>query len=211
MHSASFLGLGAAASLFLAGGAALADPPPVGPAPIVVPPGATVVIAPGGYSAPGVAPPGYAAPGYPPPGYGQPPPGYAPGYPPGYVPAYPPGYGPPPGYGQPMIPVVPKERRSPGMMKGGIVVTSLGGLSLIVGATVALAAGCGFTIFGCNPDRSAQTAGYGMMIGGIIGVAVGIPLLVYGAKKVPINASTEATAASKWVGAPGGTGWTWAF
>jgi hypothetical protein len=49
------------------------------------------------------------------------------------------------------------------------------------------------------------------MLGGLVGIAVGVPLLVYGAKKVPVNPAAAATATSKWVGSPGGAGWAWTF
>ncbi len=170
---------------------------------MVVPPGATVVIAPNGA----------ATQAYPPPaGYGQPPPGY--GAPPGYYGAPPPGYAyaPAPGYayGPPPVDITPKERRSSGMMAGGIVLLSAGGLGLVIGSIVALSARCGFTVFGgCNPDTTAQSAGYGMMIGGVIGIAVGIPLLVYGAKKVPVK--MDGAPATAWIGAPTASGWQWKF
>lgn len=234
MRIASILGLGAAASFFLASGTAFADPPPAAGTPVVVQPGATVVIAPNGAVTQGYPPPGY---GPPPPGYGAPPPGYGappPGYgaaPPGYTYAPAPGYGyppPPPGYGYapapgyaygPPIDVAPKERRSSGMMAGGIVMISVGGLGLIIGSALALSSGssCSFDFSGsCSRDTGAQTAGYGMMIGGIISVAVGIPLLVYGAKKVPVRpegapAPAAALATPAWIGAPAGQGWQWKF
>jgi hypothetical protein len=108
--------------------------------------------------------------------------------------------------------MTPMERRSSGMMTGGIVLISAGGLGIIIGSTVALSAGssCTFDFTGsCTRDTSAQTAGYGAMIGGIISLAVGIPLLVYGAKKVPARGDVPPRAA--WVGAPAGQGWQWKF
>ena len=223
MRGASFLGLGAAASLFLATGAVFADPPPA-PAPA----------APSGYAQPGqpgYAQPGYAQPGYPPPGYGPPPPGYAqPGYPPGYgpppgyaQPGYPPpgyappgyvlapGYGPPPGYGpQPMAPAM--ERRSTGMMVGGIVLLSAGGLAMVIGSSLALTSTSSCTFQGfCSSNDGAQAAGYGVLIGGAVALAVGIPLLIYGAKKVPAQPDATAPTARAWIGAPGGAGWRWQF
>ena len=215
------LGLGVTASVFLASSLCFADPPPAAGAPMVVPPGSTVVIAPGGAATQAYPPPaGY---GQPPPGYGQPPPGYA--APPGYYGAPPPGYAyaPPPGYmyapQQPTEPLVQKQRRSSGMMAGGIVLLSAGGLAMAIGAVVALSVSsqCAFNFSidsGCQTDTSTQTTGYGMMIGGLIGVAVGIPLLVYGAKKVPVKAEgapEAAFATPKWIGAPGGAGWQWKF
>jgi hypothetical protein len=235
MRRASFLGSTAAASLFLVAGTALADPP----APIVVPPGATVVISPGaapqqvppGQPPPGYgqAPPGYAAPGYPspppagygqpPPGYGQPPPGYygqppagyaAPGYPPPGYGQPPPGYYaqgyPPPGYvvqqgTYPQDPFAPKERRSTAMMVTGIVLTSVGGLVTLVGS---------LAVVGDSFGGGSNGASTGFLIGGLVGLGVGIPLLVYGSKKVAVDPAAAA-AAAKWIGAPGGAGWQWKF
>jgi hypothetical protein len=234
MRTASMLGFGTTASLFLASSLCFADPPPppVAGAPMVVPPGSTVVIAPNGAATQAYPPPGYGQPppgyGQPPPGYGQPPPGYGqppPGYgaPPGYYGAPPPGYAyaPPPGYmyapQQPTQPLVQKERRSSGMMTGGIVVLSAGGLAMAIGGVMVAGASshCTFNFDSpnfCTTDTSTQTTGYGILIGGIIGVAVGIPLLVYGAKKVPVKVDGAPEAATaKWVGAPGGAGWQWKF
>ena len=191
---------------------------------------------PPGYAAPGQPPPGYGPPppgygppppgfGQPPPGYGQPPPGYyAPGYPPpGYGPPppgyYAPGY-PPPGYvmapgAYPQEAFPQKERRSTGMMVSGIVLTSLGGLVTLVGSLVAVSSGsttvtCDDT--GCFSTRNDSTElGTGLIVGGLVSIAVGIPLIVYGSKKVPIDPAAAAPAAAKWIGAPGGAGWQWKF
>ncbi len=157
-------------------------------------------------------PPGQAAP---PPGYGEPPPGYAPA-PPGYAPA-PPGYGPPgypqPGYGQPqfyypppslMGPPPRMERRSKGMMAGGIVLIGVGGLSLITGLAVYAIGGVGsfkscsstsgnysynynYNDCGWTADKGTQAAGVALMVLGVAGLGVGIPLTVIGAKKVPVD------------------------
>jgi hypothetical protein len=42
----------------------------------------------------------------------------------------------------------------------------------------------------------------GLSLGGVAALALGIPLLVYGAKKVPVGTPA-------WAGAPGGPGWRW--
>lgn len=241
MRRASFLGSSASASLLLLAGSALADPP----APVVVPSGATVVISPGAPGQPaqvspptyGQAPPGYAAPGYPspppagygqpppgygqpPPGYGQPPPGYYPAPPAGYYGQPPAGYYAPPGYvmQQPYLqdPSAGKERRSTGMMVGGIALISVGGLVTLVGSFAVIGAGTSKTVTcDVNSCFSTETGGgalgAGLIIGGLVGIAAGIPMLVYGAKKVPIDPAAAAPAAAKWVGAPGGAGWQWKF
>lgn len=153
------------------------------------------------------APPGY---GEPPPGYAPPPPGYAPaqpGYPPpGY--AQPGGY--PPEYGQPqfyyppppmMGPPPRMERRSKGMMAGGIVLIGVGALSLITGLVTYAVGSIGpyqssncYGSYNCGgsyvPDSGTRTAGIVLMVGGVAGLGVGIPLTVIGAKKVPVDPQT---------------------
>lgn len=143
-------------------------------------------------------PPGYAvqpAPGQPPPGYAQapmPPPGYAPGYGP------PPGYPVPPGAYPPPQPIE-KERRSTGMMVAGIVLTGVGAISLIAGALTyslaavnttndALSCSLNTTVSNCAKDHSGQqAAGAVMMVAGVAGIGVGIPLWIIGGRKVPVD------------------------
>lgn len=109
------------------------------------------------------------------------------------------------------------ERRSTGMMVGGVVLLSVGGLGLVIGSSLALSSSasttCDFRFGGCSSSSGgSQTAGYGVLIGGAIAVAVGIPLLIYGAKKVPARAEDPtAPSPSAWIGAPGGAGWSWHF
>jgi hypothetical protein len=174
---------------------AQAAPPPPAAQP-VQPPAAQPP--PPGYGAP---PPGYGAPppgyGAAPPGYGPPPPGYAP--PPGYY------YQPPPGYyaGAPLPPPVPKERNSPGMMVTGIVLTGVGVIALLSGAIVYTSAntqqtydslGCASGYCSYDDHDDEKTAGIAVMIAGGAAVAVGIPLLVIGARKVPVRGGGGAPA-----------------
>jgi hypothetical protein len=107
----------------------------------------------------------------------------------------------------------PLERRSTGMMVGGIVLLSAGGLAMVIGSSLALNNGCtAFDGFGCSSNGDSQTAGYGVLIGGAVALAVGIPLLIYGSKKVPVRAEAPtAPSPSAWIGAPGGAGWRWQF
>lgn len=129
-------------------------------------------------------PPGYA----PPPGYGAPPPEYG---------AAPPGYAVPPGgayyYGYGPPPPIPKKRRSTGMMVSGIVLTALGGVTLLAGAVVygmAKKTSCTYSATGatfCSRNEDGATAGtIAMLLGGGM-IAAGIPLTVVGARKVPVN------------------------
>lgn len=164
------------------------------------------------YGAPPRAWPG-AQPGYPPPGagpyghYGQP--GYPP---PGYYPPYaypPPGYG-YYGYGQPYTPV-PKERRSLTAMVTGIVLTSVGGVFGVTGVAVAstdhVVCGGNADVYDCSNET--PVGGIIMAVAGFIGVAVGIPLIVYGAKEVPVVQTTPM--AQRWLGEPAKNGWQWRF
>ncbi len=40
---------------------------------------------------------------------------------------------------------------------------------------------------------------------------MGIPLLIVGSKKVPVQPDATSVAAPAWVSAPGGAGWSWKF
>jgi hypothetical protein len=115
----------------------------------------------------------------------------------GYAPY---GYAP---YGYaPYAPVAPREpemkRRSTGLMAGGIVVTSLGALTALAGGIVYAGAtkyelvDCGIPDVSCataerRDDSAQQTAGMITMIGGIAMIGAGIPMIIIGAKKVPVT------------------------
>jgi hypothetical protein len=111
---------------------------------------------------------------------------------------------------------VPRERRSVGAMAGGIVLTVAGGVMLLSSLIVAvLPTHCTTTIDGFGENCSADTgAAVGLLIGGLIGLGAGIPLTIWGARRVPVG--TVAGAPTKglppaWAGAPGGPGWRWQF
>jgi hypothetical protein len=187
-------------------------PPAVAPAP---PPGA---YPPGAYP-PGAYPPGAYPPGAYPPGAYPPPPGAYPG---GYPP--PPGayYGPQPGYYAPpgayALPP-PMQRQSTGAMVGGIVGISLGGVLLLSAAVAAaLADSCSVDNNGFTTCSSNEGAAIGLTVAGIVLIAVGIPLVIYGARRVPLGSALVpgqsnafASPLPAWAGAPGGTGWRWKF
>ncbi len=189
----------------------------VAPAP-AAPPGA---YPPGAYP-PGAYPPGAYPPGaYPPGAYpAPPPPGAYYGPPPG---AY---YGPPPGsYYAPAYPMAPPmERRSTGAMVGGIIGVSLGAVLLFAALFEATLADTCSVVASDNFGGSSPSCGgnggaaIGLTVAGIVGIAVGIPLIVYGAKKVPVgtalglsNGVAMQSPLPAWAGAPGGTGWKWKF
>jgi hypothetical protein len=182
--------------------AANAEPQAAQPAPPAAaqpaPPAAAQPGAPAATGAPQAASPAASPPpvyGAPPPVYGAPPPGY--------------GYGaPPPGYGYPApyygyygsVPPAPPprfERKSTPMMVGGILLTSGGIVGILVGSALASTAGNQVDVYCESPggggpfvcerraDASQLAAGYGVLIGGVVALGVGIPLWVIGGKRVP--------------------------
>src|SRR5262249_43234143 len=136
---------------------------------------------------PGIqAAPDAMAPAPPPRPYPPPAPYYYP-----YAPYYYPYYFPPP-------PVTPRmQRQSTAAFVVGIVGIAGGNIAVLFGAVCAL----GNT---CSGDPAL-----GVFVGGLIGLAAGIPLLVYGNQKVPIPAGQVALPSHlpAWAGAPGGPGW----
>jgi hypothetical protein len=200
--------------------AASAQTPPAPPAGYAPPTGS----APPGYAPPtGSAPPGYAPPGYGPSGY-PPPQGYAPpagyGAPPGYAP-----YAavPPQGYGQAYAPFVPMKRQSSVMMGIGITLLAAGGSGLIMGTSMFSAGGkTTYDYPPCSPDgftcpdpvistnTGLRNAGIAALVLGTASIAVGIPLVVIGGKRVPDNDPPTALLPVVRVGAGGG-GMTWQF
>jgi hypothetical protein len=200
------------ASLFAASAAAIslsftlpaaADTTPAAPpqAPPAAQPPPPSAYPPGSYPAPAPYPPGAYPPGaypqgYPPPGaYPYPPPG-------GYYAPPPQAYYAPVPYG-----MVEYERQNKGAMIGGIAAASVGGVFLLTGIFAgAVAADC----FGsCS---STQGIAVGFSIAGGVLLAAGIPLIVYGAKKVPVGSQpANASVLPAWAGAPGGPGWRWKF
>ena len=182
------------------------------------PPPVTVVVVPGGVPA---APP---PPSYPPGAYPAPPPGAYPAPPPGGY--YPPpgGYYPSPGYYAPpgpyyappgtYQPLPAMERRSVGAMAGGIVGISAGGIFLFSALFLATIGdtNCAFEGSSCDAHTPAVI---GLTVAGIAGIAIGVPLLIYGVKKVPLgtasSGSTREAPLPAWAGAPAGQGWRWRF
>jgi len=116
------------------------------------------------------------------------------------------------------------ERRSTGAMVGGIVGISVGAVLLLSAGVEALVAdSCSAVTFN-NSFESTTSCGsgtgtvIGLSIAGLIGIGVGIPLIVWGAKRVPVGTALAPGKAfalesplPKWVGLPGGTGWKWQF
>jgi hypothetical protein len=107
------------------------------------------------------------------------------------------------------------ERRSTAAMVSGIVLTGAGGLSLFYVGFAAMG-GCsepepsttGPSTDGGNCERHDNIV-RGTLIGGAIAVAIGIPLLIYGAKRVPAASQGSTLPLPKWAGAPSASGWGW--
>jgi hypothetical protein len=105
-------------------------------------------------------------------------------------------------------PTQPKmQRHSSGMMAGGIVMVSLAPVALLVSGI----AGLGKSVCSIdNPDRydscdEYNPALYGGLLSALVLVGVGIPMIVIGAKKEPVDAPNVAATVSPWV-APSAAG-----
>lgn len=136
-------------------------------------------------------------------GYPQ---GYQPGYTyqPGAQPGYPPGYAP-----TPLPPVRRTKRASPALFGTGIALISLGGVVLLAGAVVALGGGLENSIAD-NSGQGTVDTGVAMVVGGLAGIAVGIPLTVIGNRKVPVESGRWYQPTRIGVG-PGQLSATWSF
>lgn len=96
---------------------------------------------------------------------------------------------PPPGWRDPSI---GKETRSSGMVAAGVVLISIGATMMPIGSVMSGNAGrsCNFDDFGQSQgcqQSSERISGLGVLLAGAGGLAVGIPLVVLGAQKVPIE------------------------
>jgi hypothetical protein len=93
-----------------------------------------------------------------------------------------------------VAPAARARRRSTGLMVGGIVLASLG--------TASLATALGLTIaqVSCDDDaerarcRAFDTAALATLLAGFGATSIGIPLIVYGAKKLPLEGASAALA-----------------
>jgi hypothetical protein len=102
------------------------------------------------------------------------------------------------------------ERRSVGAMAGGIAGISAGGILLFSTVFVLLSPSCTVGSNGFTQCSTNVGALIGVTVAGFASLALGIPLLVYGAKKVPAGTSTSDStlqgALPQWAGAPVGAG-----
>jgi hypothetical protein len=94
-------------------------------------------------------------------------------------------------------PAVGKETRSSAMVASGIVLISVATTMLPIGTIVWSASGQDCisspmgTSFTCQPARE-RFSGLGILVAAAGGLAIGIPLLVLGAQKVPIEVPRRA-------------------
>ncbi len=106
-----------------------------------------------------------------------------------------------PGPAMDLTPPQPKmQRHSKGMMVGGIVMTSLAPVALVVAGFAALGKSlCGIDDF--DPNRSCDgydPAIYGSLISALVLVGVGVPMIVIGAKKEPVDPTSRGATISPW-------------
>jgi hypothetical protein len=100
-------------------------------------------------------------------------------------------------------PPATSERRSTAAIVSGIVLVSASGLALLyVGGTA-----MGDCASNCDSRDSLDR---GLLIGTAAGLLIGIPLIVYGAKRVPTE-SGAVQMVPRWAGGPTTTGWGWRF
>jgi hypothetical protein len=82
------------------------------------------------------------------------------------------------------------ERHSTGMMVGGIVMLSLAPIALLTSGIARISKGiCDVgDSRGCDDDYDPTI--YGALLTGVVLIGVGVPLIVIGAKKEPVEATT---------------------
>jgi hypothetical protein len=101
------------------------------------------------------------------------------------------------------------ERRSSGLMMGGIVLTTVGGVGMIGAGILASSAAACSDCASYTRDNKAIIS-LTMLITGAICVGIGIPMIVWGGKRVPRNPGQPVAkaVAARW---PGGGGLVWRF
>ncbi len=123
----------------------------------------------------------------------------------GYYPPPPASYPPPAGYYAGARQPLPMEQQSPAAIAGGIVAVSIGSAFMLAGAVVGLGES---SCSGGTCDSNTPLVA-GLLVGSVVALGAGIPLLIYGTKKVPMTTATSTLPA--WAGAPAGRGWQWRF
>ncbi len=91
------------------------------------------------------------------------------------------------------------QRHSTGMMVGGIVMVSLAPVALVVAGVARLGKGiCDIDDErGCDDDYDPTI--YGSLLTGVVLLGVGIPLLVVGAKKEPVEEDVARATITPWL------------
>jgi hypothetical protein len=109
----------------------------------------------------------------------------------------------PPAAARPTAPAAPAkpvkmQRHSTGMMVGGIVMLSLAPVALLVSGIARIGKGiCDIDDErGCDQDYDPTI--YGSLLTGVALIGVGVPLLVIGAKKEPVDDSEATATISPW-------------
>jgi len=101
-----------------------------------------------------------------------------------------------------------RERNSVALMVTGIVLTSIGGVGLIVGSSLLSSSRVG----GCVGRHCSEHVGVGigLSLGGLAFVGAGVPMIVVGAKRVPVRRHRGSLVPSVAVSGHGGA-LTWSF
>ena len=97
------------------------------------------------------------------------------------------------------------DRNSPGLMVAGIVLTAASGTAGVSGLLFASKG-----LFGSISDKE-EAATAAVMIGGVVGAAAGILMILIGADEVPVGAGRVAALAPRIVLAPRRAGLAWSF
>ncbi|MBL8740665.1 MAG: hypothetical protein JNK04_06220 [Myxococcales bacterium] len=110
--------------------------------------------------------------------------------------------------GDPHVEAPAMQRRSPGLMAGGIVLVSVGSISTILGAAFLIGqnqaedtcnksseivVSTGGDAFDCSKNPTDTIAGVSLLAGGIATVAGGIPMIVIGKERVPETVAISLT------------------
>jgi hypothetical protein len=91
------------------------------------------------------------------------------------------------------------ERHSTGMMVGGIVMLSLAPVAFLTAGIARLGKGfCDLDDdYGCDSDYDPTI--YGALLTGVVFVGAGIPLVVIGAKKEPVEEEVAKAIVTPWL------------
>ena len=97
------------------------------------------------------------------------------------------------------------------MMAGGIVLLSLGGLATLGGLTTVATSESFVCWDGDCVDETLRAIGIGLTVGGLASLAIGLPLTIVGARRVPVEEDDNAWLVPTPVIHPTGGGLRWTF